>query len=355
MTDTESPDDATLRAELSLFGLSDAEVDTYLALLPHGEATTRTVAEDAGVTQQAVYNIADRLERRGLVQVREYASPKTVRAVPPREAIASLSERLESLAPSLEDRFEAAAPREPEIQIVKSRETARKRLHRAISGAEHEIFVAVPEPVFPDIEADLRAAVDRDLLVFVLLGEADTNDDAGANKRRFAGVADAVRVWDAGLPFVYAVDDTSAMIGDPDFLSGTHDDKQAVAVSQHHLTGTVHGMYLSAYWPASAEAYVTDPDPLPKSFDWFRQAVLHTFLHQQRGTALWADITTVSGEEIAGPVSRVNQAFVEPATNEYTLETSITLETADDEVSFGGAGAFIEEYETARVSLREDP
>jgi sugar-specific transcriptional regulator TrmB len=354
MTGPEKPDDATLRAELSLFGLSDAEIDTYLALLPRGEATTRTVAEDAGVTQQAVYNIADRLERRGLVRVREYASPKTIRAIPPREAIGSLSERLEAIAPSLEDRFDATTPQEPEIQIVKSRETARKRLHDAITGAEREVFVAVPEDVFPDIESALRAAVDRDLLVFLLLGEADASDDSGANERRFAGVADVVRVWDAGLPFVYAVDDASAMIGDPDFLSGPHDDKQAVTVSQHHLTGSVHGMYLSAYWPASTEVYVTDPDPLPKSFDWFRQAVLHAFLHQRRGTNLWADIATEDGEEVSGPVRRVKQAFVDPATNDYTLETSIVLDTDDGEVSLGGPGAFIEDYEADTVTLRTE-
>jgi len=355
MTDVEPPDDATLRAELSLFGLSDAEVDTYLALLPHGEATTRTVAEDAGVTQQAVYNIADRLEQRGLVRVREYASPKTIRAIPPREALESLGERLESLAPSLEGRYDATTAQEPEIQIVKSRETARKRLHSAISGAAREIFVAVPESVFSDIEADLRAAVDRDLLVFVLLGEADVSGDVEANARRFAGAADVVRVWDAGLPFVYAVDDASAMIGDPDFLSGPHDDKQAVSVSQHHLTGSVHGMYLSAYWPASTEVYVTDPDPLPKSFDWFRQAVLHAFLHLRQGTALRADVKTEGGEKISGSVSHVKQAFVDPSTNDYTLENSIVLDTGDGEVSFGGPGAFIEDYETARVRLRENP
>jgi hypothetical protein len=114
-------------------------------------------------------------------------------------------------------------------------------------------------------------------------------------------------------------------------------------------------MYLSSHWPSSTEAYVTDPDPPPKSFDRFRQAVLHAFLHLRRGTTLWADVTTEGGEEISGSVSHVKQAFVDPSTNDYTLETSIVLDTDNGEVSFGGPGAFIEDYETALVNLRENP
>ena len=54
-------------------------------------------------------------------------------------------------------------------------------------------------------------------------------------------------------------------------------------------------------------------------------------------------------------MSHVKQAFVDPSTNDYTLETSIVLDTDDGEVSFGGPGAFIEDYETAGMGLREKP
>lgn len=81
---------------------------------------------------------------------------------------------------------------------------------------------------------------------------------------------------------------------------------------------------------------------------------LDTSLHLQQGTSLWADVTTEGGEDISGSVTHVKQAFVDPSTNDYTLETSIILDTDDGEVSFGGPGAFIEEYETAEVHLREN-
>ncbi len=352
MTRSSGLDDATLREELSVFGLSDTEIDTYLALLSLGEATTRAIAEAADVSQRGVYGIAERLERRGLVRVKKHASPTTISALPPEEAMQNLSTRIESITPSLKERFDDSTEQAPEIRIIKSRETALKRMRTALSEAEVEALVAVPEHVYPEIEAELKDAAARGVFIFLLLGEMDEVDD---DTHEFADVADAVRYWDASLPFLYTVDDKSAMIGDPHVLELPHNDKDAVTVTQNHLAGSVLGMYLSAYWPASKLQYVTDPDPLPASYDWFREAVFHAFLHRQAGTDLWADVVTESGEEFFGKIIDIRQAFVEPASNDYTLETSLVLETLDGEVSFGGPGAFIEDHRAESVTLRANP
>lgn len=351
MSRSNGRDDASLRADLSVFGLSDTEIDTYLTLLSRGEATTRTVAENADVTQRAVYGIAERLEERGLVRVKDHASPTTISALPPEEAMDSLKERLESITPSLEERFNNATSQTPEIRMVKSRNTALKRLRSGLSEAEHEAFVAIPDHVYSEIEDELRAAVDRGVFTFLLLGDRDGTDGV---EREFTDVADVVRYWHESLPFLYAVDDESAMIGDPDVLSLTHNDKDAVTVSQGHLSGSVLGMFLSAYWPASTIQYVSEAEPLPATFDWFRQAVFHAFLHHQQGTELRADVVTEDGTQLSGRVVDVRQAFVEPSTNDYTLETSLYLETDAGTVSCGGPGAFIEDYRAEIVALRSD-
>lgn len=348
MTESDERDESELREELSILGLSDTEIDTYLALLPRGEAPTSTIADEADVTQRAVYNIAERLEKRGLVRVKEHASPTAIRALPPEDAIGSLSERLESITESLEDRFNETTETEPEIQMMKSRETAIKRLQKSISEAESEILIAIPEHVYLELESYLRNAVDRDVLVLLLIGELDTPTDI----EQFEGVADAVRYWEEKLPFAFIVDNTIAMVGDQDIFSGPNTENAVVSVSQEHLTGSVLGMYLSAYWSASTELYVTDPEPLPKTYSWFRQAVFQAYLHERQGADLWADIETVSGELISGAVSQVRQAIIEPATNDYTLEMSLFLETDNGEVSVGGLGAFIEDYEGETVRLR---
>lgn len=94
------PNDGMLREELGEFGFSDKEIDVYLTLLSQGEATTGTISDGANVTQQAVYTITDRLEDRGLVRVNDHASPKTIRAIPPEESMATLTSR-RSTVPSV--------------------------------------------------------------------------------------------------------------------------------------------------------------------------------------------------------------------------------------------------------------
>ncbi len=349
MTTTHERDEADVREELRLFGLSDTEIDTYLALLPRGETTTSTVSDDADVTQRAVYNIAERLEDRGLVQVNDHASPTTIRAVPPAEAIGELSDRLESITPTLEERFEETEPQAPEIQMVKTRQTAIKRLREAIAEAEHEAIVSIPEDDYPEIEDELRAAVDRGVLVLLLIGGVDEPEDGG---ERFAGTADVVRYWGERLPFLYAVDDNAAMIGDAGILAGNHVREQAVAVTQSNLAGAIVGLSLGTYWPAATELYVREPAALPETFGWFRTAVLQAVLHDRAGTDLEAEVETAEDGVVSGRVVEINQTFVTPSTNDFSLETNLVLDTGDDEVSVGGPGTFIEDYEGQRITLR---
>ncbi|WP_224338066.1 TrmB family transcriptional regulator [Haloprofundus halobius] len=342
--------DTELRRELKLFGLSEKEVDAYLAILARGEVTTRTVSQDTDITQRAVYNIAERLESRGFVRVKDHASPTTIRAISPREAIGALSERLEAITPALERQFNETEPQSPEIQIVKSRETAIKRFKNAISRAEEELIVLVPEYVLDELEPSLRDAVDRGVFVLLSLGGLDASD---ADADRFDGVASIVRHWNEELPFLYTADNRFAMVGDSGMLAGTHADGTAVEVEQSNLTGTVQGLHLGTYWPASKTLYVAEPDPLPTRFSCFRHAVFQATLHMRNGVELRADIETESGGHLSGSVSQIRQGLLEPVTNEFTLETNFRLETGDGEVSVGGRGSFIEDQIGATVTLYE--
>ena len=349
MTMSSKKNEETLREELGAFGLSETEINTYLALLSHGEATTNTVSQDADVTQRAVYGIAERLENRGLVRVNDHASPTTIRALPPEEAMANLSERLELITPLLQERFNETQPRTPRVKMMKTRETVLKHIRSAISQAEHEVVLAIPEQIYPEVRSELRAAVSRNVLVLLLLGDIE---DFEGDANRFAGSADVVHFWSESVPVLYTVDDRLAMIGSAEVVSGTHNDEDAVEVSQSRLTGTVLSTYLGTYWPASTESYVTDPYPLPRTFDWFRQAALHAALHHSNGTDLWAEVETSTGRAISGPVSRIRQALVEPATNDFSVETSLTIQTDKGEVRIGGPDSFIEEYEARSITLK---
>ncbi|QLH77159.1 TrmB family transcriptional regulator [Halosimplex rubrum] len=342
-------DDAALREQLRVFGLSDNEINTYFALLELGEATTSAVADEAGVTQRSVYNIVERLEARGLVRVNDHASPTTIRALPPREAMADISERIDAMTPELEERFTETRPRTSEIEMAKSRRKALKNLREDIESAESEVLVSVPADVVPEIGEALRAARERGALVLLLVGEVA---DVGGAADRYADLATAVRCWGGEMAFAYAADDERAMIGSPEVFDGAYFEEGVVWVSEWGLTGAVIATFLGAYWPFPREVHVADPVELPATFEWFRRATFAAARHREAGAELRAAIETESGERIEGRVREVRQALVDPVTNEFTLENSLVVDTGERSVSVGAPGGYLEDYRGTSVRLR---
>ncbi|WP_436929477.1 TrmB family transcriptional regulator [Halosimplex halobium] len=342
-------DDAALREQLRVFGLSDNEIDTYFALLELGEATTSAVADEAGVTQRTVYNIAERLEGRGLVRVNDHVSPTTVRALPPREAMADISGRIDAMTPALEERFTETEPRTSEIEMAKSRRKALKNLREDIESAASEVLVSVPADVVPEVESELRAARERGALVLLLVGEVDDFDEAAD---RYADLATAVRCWGGEMAFAYAADDERAMIGSPEVFDGAYFEEGVVWVSEWGLTGAVIATFLGAYWPFPREVSVADPPELPATFEWFRAATFAAASHRETGAELRAEVETESGDRVAGRVREVRQALVDPVTSEFTLENSLVVEADDGPVSVGAPGGFLEDYRGTSVVLR---
>ncbi|MFB6140967.1 MAG: TrmB family transcriptional regulator [Halosimplex sp.] len=349
MTDSDGGDDAALRQQLRVFGLSDNEINTYFALLERGEATASAVAEDAGVTQRTVYNIVERLAERELVRVNDHVSPTTIRALPPSEAMAEIEDRIDAMTPALEERYSATQPRTSEIEMAKSRRKALKQLRRDLAGAEFEILAAVPADVVPEIESELRVARERGVFVLLLVGETGGAPDAA---ERYGDLATAVRCWDGEMAFAYAVDDERAMIGSPEVFDGAYFEEGVVWVSEWGLTGAVVATFLGAYWPFPEEVSVADPVDLPASFDWFRAATFTARRHVDAGADLRADIETRSGTRVAGRVVEVRQALVDPPTNDFTLENSLVIETGDGTVSVGGPGGYLEDYRFESLQLR---
>lgn len=340
----EAVGDDALRERLRLFGLSDKELDAYLAVLSEGEATARTVAEAAGVTQRYVYDIAEDLEARGLVRVHDHVTPTLLRAEPPSEAIPALTDRLNAVTPALEAQYESPGPVTAEFNTVKSRPTAIKRLRALVEEATEEVFLSAPANVVPEIRDALADAHERG--VFVLLLDDDSSGDG------YDGIASVVRAWNADGPLNAVVDNRAAMVGDAGLFSGRHADEIAIVVRQGHLAGSVLSAFIGSFWPTAGEVHVTDPCELPRTFESFRHAVLHAHLHRLAGEELEAVVETQRDGELAGPVSAVRQGFLEPVTNDFPVENAVVLETDAGDVSVGGVGAFIEDHRAVRVTLR---
>ncbi|WP_277556016.1 TrmB family transcriptional regulator [Halobaculum limi] len=347
--------DVDVESLLKRFGLSDKEVDTYLTLLEHGEAKASTVAEAAGVSKRYVYSASEELEARGFVTVNDHVTPTTIRANPPAEVVDRLAADAESMRPALEARFSRAETTQEPFEVVKSRVTVVKRIRRAIEEATMEVALSFPLDRLDEVADDLRAAVDRGVLVLLIVTGVDESvDDRTLD---LDGVASAARAWSQPMPSMLTVDGRTGVVAPAEMVARSNSGKQAIVFSQQQLGPVIVGSFLGNYWPAAAEVVVADPAPLPASYGDFRHTVFQAELHRRAADGVVAHVTgrlTATGEEVTltGEVVAVNQGLVAPANNDFPIQHTLTLDVDGDHVTVGGLGAFVEDVEAERVELR---
>ncbi|EMA33429.1 TrmB family transcriptional regulator [Haloarcula japonica] len=345
-------DDSTLRDRLEQLGLSEKEVDTYLSILGSGEATASEIADDTGVSKRYVYSISESLEDRGFVEVNDHVVPTTIRARPPEEVIDALTDRLEEMSGALDSRYSSSAREPQQFDVIKSRVTVIKRLTEYIRNAEREIMLSVPQQYLPEISEELAAAVDRGVLVMLVVSSADglRPDDA-------SGLASVVRSWDQPMPIMLTVDAQFGLVSPTEMVTRTNSDQRAIAFVQQQLVPVLSGSFLGNYWLMATEETVTDPAPLPATYHDFRHAVLQATLHLRAGhdVQVSAEVRPVQAEDdtthIEGVVVETKQGVAEPQTNSYPIEHTLLVDIGDRTVSLGGSGSFIEDYETDEVTL----
>ena len=346
-------DDATLRAHLRRFGLSAKEVDTYLTLLEHGEATASTIADIAGVSKRYVYSVSETLADRGFVEVTDHVVPTTIRALPPEEVVDELVRDAEAMRPALEARHTSTNPSTDNFEVVKSRVTVLKRVRSFIDDADEELTLSIPLDVLEEVADALRAASDRGVLVVLLVSGATELPDWVAD---FASVT---RVWAETMPTMLTVDRRVGVIAPIEMLSSAHTDTQAIVFAQKHLGPVVVASFFGNYWPVAREAAVADPVELPVAYENFWHIIFQATLWLRADADLRATIegrTTADNEyvELDCRVVDVTQGLVEPTNNSFPVEHSLTVEAEGRTYTVGGYGAFLETVEADRVTLSLD-
>jgi len=345
-------DDSTLRDRLGQLGLSEKEVDTYLSILGSGEATASEIADDTGVSKRYVYSISESLEDRGFVEVNDHVVPTTIRARPPEEVIDALADRLKEMSGALDSRYSASAREPQQFDVIKSRVTVIKRLTEYIRNADREIMLSVPQQYLPEISEELVAAVDRGVLVMLVVSSADD-----LSPDTVSGLASVVRSWNQPMPIMLTVDAQFGLVSPAEMVTRTNSDQRAIAFVQQQLVPVLSGSFLGNYWLMATEETVTDPVPLPATYHDFRHAVLQATLHLRAGHDVHAsaDVRAVQANDdittIEGTVVETKQGVAEPQTNSYPIEHTLVVDIGDRTVSLGGSGSFIEDYETDAVTL----
>ncbi|MBV0902588.1 TrmB family transcriptional regulator [Haloarcula salina] len=345
-------DDSTLSDRLSQLGLSDKEVDTYLSILQSGEATASEIADDTGVSKRYVYSISNSLEDRGFVAVNDHVVPTTIRARPPEEVVDSLTDRLEEMGGALDERYSESVKEPQQFDVIKSRTTVVKRLTEYIADADHEIMLSVPQQYLPEVGEELAAALDRGVLVMLVVSSADDFRAEDA-----AGRGTVVRAWDHEMPIMLTVDAQFGLVSPAEMVTRTNSDQRAIAFVQRQLVPVLSGSFLGNYWPMAEEVFVADPAPLPATYRDFRHAVLQATLRRRAGETVQAaaQVSPVQADDdpgrVEGAVVETRQGLVEPHTNAYPIEHSLVVDVGDRTVTLGGSGSFLEDYETDAVTL----
>ncbi|UWG49821.1 Sugar-specific transcriptional regulator TrmB [Halalkaliarchaeum sp. AArc-CO] len=350
-------DESTLVDLLGRFGFSDKEIDTYLTLLAHGEATASQIADAAGVSKRYVYSVSETLEKRGFAEVNDHVVPTVIRANPPEQVIESLQRDVDAMLPGLKQRYAEVEPTADQFEVVKSRVTVLKRIRALIREAETELVLSLPIDHLPDVREELAAAVDRGVLVLLIVAGVDDQTELSETLPELNGIASVTRTWSEPMPTILAVDSRIGVLAPMEMLVRSNSDRQAIVFTQEQLGPVIVGSFLGNYWPVAEEVAVADPAPLPREFADFRHAVLQATRHLRAGTDLRASVEGRATEDdepvaIEGRVVDVTQGLITPANNEFPVEHALTLETDDGTVvTVGGPGAFVEDVEASAVTL----
>lgn len=346
-------DDDALEGRLEQLGLSEKEIDTYLTILEHGEAKASTVAEEASVSTRYVYSASEALEDRGFVEVNDHVVPTTIRATPPEDVVSGLADELERIESALSDRYAGVSDHLQEFEVIKTRTTIRKRLMERLETAEREVALSVPASLFPDLEPKLRDAVDRGVLVLLIITDADELD-----RERLDGVATVVRTWSEHSPVIITTDQQYFLFAPHETFASTASEKHCIAIAQEQFVPLVVGSFFGSYWAIADEIYVADPAPLSRTFEDFRHAIVHATQHLEAGREV--DVIAEarpnrSGDyrTIEGRLVDVRQNILEPRTNTFAFENVMLLDIDGERVTVGGAVGFVEDYGARRVTFAE--
>lgn len=346
--------DVDVRSRLYKLGLSEKEVDMYLTVLRHGDATAKTIADESGLSLRYVYEVAESLESRGILSLSEHATPTSVRAVPPSKAISELVTQLQTIEDDLEGLYQETGPRQTEFDLLQSRRTVLRRARSLLQNASEEVILMGPISLIRTLSEELSAARERGVLTLLAIPEWTTA--TGGPDEPFDELANAVRTVPGEAPFMLATDVRAGIISLSDVLTGSGSDGGAVSVVQDQLVATMVGSFFGNYWSRGRELPVTSPPSLPVVHEHFRHTVFDAVTALDGENALRAVVTCRGADndteiEISGEVIHVKQSLVEPATNSFPIENSLVLAADGERVTVGGRDSFLEDYEATEVLL----
>ncbi|MFU1781731.1 TrmB family transcriptional regulator sugar-binding domain-containing protein [Haloarcula japonica] len=238
------------------------------------------------------------------------------------------------------------------LEIHRTRSAVIDAMQSLIHSAEESLTIAVPKSALPEFVPQLSAAIERDVLVLLLVYGDET-----ATTPAYEDIATAVRTIESGItPLLVTADMQRGLTGHSGLLTGSTADYQATEFDNENLAHDEFTMFLGSHWLMGTECYIADVCVFPRTFSAFQFAVLAAALALREGTPITARARVLSTADrtettIAGPVINARQSIVYPASSKNPAERSLTIETDSGPVTVGGSGATREVYECREITL----
>lgn len=159
---------------LQQLGLTEYEAQCFVALSRLGEATAREVSEASTVPRTRVYEIAERLSQKGLVETQQ-SSPKQFRTISIDDAVDVLRERFVDTTEALRDTLAAVEPlpsqtgADTELWTLSDETAIERRMTSLIEEAEEEVmcYIESADRCSDQFLTALQDAYDRNVTVIV--------------------------------------------------------------------------------------------------------------------------------------------------------------------------------------------
>jgi sugar-specific transcriptional regulator TrmB len=160
-------------------GLTDYEVNSYLALLQHGELSAGEISKRTSIPYSKIYSVLENLERKGWVEIGS-GRPKLYYPRAPSEALRAetmrqerrLRELEELIVSELQPLYERREIKErPEIWIIRGEENIAAKVREMITKVERELMIALPlapRDLLELLGSPLNALMDRRISILFL-------------------------------------------------------------------------------------------------------------------------------------------------------------------------------------------
>ncbi|ACV46320.1 MULTISPECIES: TrmB family transcriptional regulator sugar-binding domain-containing protein [Halomicrobium] len=239
---------------------------------------------------------------------------------------------------------------------VFERDAILDRVRELADSAVSEVALSVPHTVLPELDATLSAAVDRGLLVLVLVWDPPHDERSKHELPSLAGRSTVARRSQDIAPVFCCVDNERGLIGNGSSITDDGSDDVATTFDFQEVAHGLYRDFVTNFWMFASEIHARAVPELPVAYDGIRHAVTNVALCLRdevaiRCRATGRDPETGAKRTVDGRVLNVHQRMVYPASSSLPIENSILVED-DGRQWIGGPHAVLEDVAAERLSLR---